>query len=738
MQQALPDHNREQAGRSSGSPGELRSLLAELSEREQAEVMGAIARACRTGESTSLRLTSGGPPAQIEIQPMRFSPAGACAALLVVHEQDHGSSLGSPLVALARRNEAILRSAMDGFFVVDGECRFLDVNDAFCRMLGYSREELMGLKISDLEAGSASGGGIPSHTRTGLHHFSMPHRHKDGHVVHLELSVNVLHEEGQKILVGFARDVTERNRTAQDLARLTWQQKLILHSAGEGIIGLDRDGRISFVNPAAAEMLGAAGCDLSGQPAHSVLFHAALSPPSCSTPNCPICTVLSGQQPMLRVEATFRRSNGTLFPAECSIASMYDRGELIGLVLVFKDMSERLRQEQERRALELQVQHSQRMESLGLLAGGIAHDLNNMLVGILGNACLALDVAGNEPATRERLQRIVGVCERASKVIQQILAYSGQVSCQVSPLDLNALVRDMTEFMRAAVPRSIELNIRTAPDLPQIEVDAGQLQQVITNLLVNAVEAIGDRVGTITLSTLSETFDEAELARRFPGADMTPGAYACLQVEDTGCGMSPETLSRIFEPFYSVKGAGRGLGLAAMRGIVRAHRGGICVRSQLGAGSYFLIALPALESPRPEPTPPDRPSVPLGTLVLVIDDDQDVREVVTDMLTARGLRALSASDGAAGVDLFRRHRDEIDVVLLDITMPSMSGGEVYAALQALAPDVPVIVFSGYSEHSLPARFGEVSPRAFLQKPFTAEMLMEHLAAALAARQPSAR
>ncbi len=728
MRWALSNQNREQAGERAAPAVDPRDLLAELSGVDQAEVLRAIAQACRTGDSSSLCVSSGGRPVQIEIQPMRFPPAGACAALLVAHEPDHGYPLDSPLVALARRNEAILRSAMDGFFVVDGQCRFLDVNDAFCRMLGYSREELMGLKISDLEAEPASGGGVPSHTRTGLHHFPMPHRHKDGHVVHLELSVNVLHEEGQKILVGFARDVTERNRTAQELARLTWQQKLILHSAGEGIMGLDRDGRTSFVNPAAAEMLGAAGCDLIGRSAHSVLFRVDPPPPECTTPNCPICAVLSGRQAMLRVEATFRRADGATLPVECSIASMCDRGELIGAVLVFKDMSERLRQEQERRALELQIQQSQRMESLGLLAGGIAHDLNNMLVGILGNACLALDETGDEPATRERLQRIVGVCERASKVIQQILAYSGQVTCQASPLDLNILVRDMTEFMRAAVPRSIELNIRTAPGLPQIEADAGQLQQVITNLLVNAVEAIGDRVGSITLSTLSETLDDAELVRRFPGHDMTPGTYVCLQVEDTGCGMSPETLARIFEPFYSVKGAGRGLGLAAMRGIVRAHRGGICVSSRPGAGSCFLIALPALESPRPEPAQPGPARLRPGTLVLVIDDDQDVREVVADMLTARGLRVLCASEGSAGIDLFRRHRDEIDAVLLDMTMPNMSGEEVYAALRRLAPDVPVIVFSGYSEHSLPARFGESRPPAFLQKPFTAETLMQHLAA----------
>lgn len=734
MRWALRNASGEWIGGGAGSTGDARCVLSELSEREHAEVIRGIGRACRTGVSTRLNLAGSGDPVQVEIQPMRFTPAGACAALIVVREKDHDSPLGSPLVALARRNEAILRSAMDGFFVVDEQCRFLDVNDAFCRMLGYTRDELMGLKISDLEAGSAGGGGVPSHTRTGLHHFPMPHRHKDGHIVHLELSVNVLHDEGQKILVGFARDVTERNRTARELARLTWQQKLILHSAGEGIVGLDREGQTGFVNPAAAEMLGASGCELVGQPAHTVLFRSGASSSGCSVPNCPICAVLSGRQPMLRVEATLRRADGTAFPAECSITSMCDRGELVGAVLVFKDMSERLRQEQERRALELQVQQSQRMESLGLLAGGIAHDLNNMLVGILGNACLALDADADATATRERLQRIVGVCERASKVIQQILAYSGQVSCQVSPLDLNVLVRDMTEFMRAAVPRSIALNIRTAPDLPPTEADAGQLQQVIANLLVNAVEAIGDRVGTITLSTHSATFDQAELSRRFRGHDMTPGPYVCLQVEDDGCGMTPETLARIFEPFYSIKGTGRGLGLAAMRGIVRAHRGGICVESQPGTGSRFLIALPALESSRPQPAPPSRSHVRPGTVVLVIDDDLDVRDVVTDMLSARGLRALSAADGPRGIELFRQHHHEIDVVLLDMTMPSMSGGEVHAALRAIAPDVPVIVFSGYSEQSLPTRFGEARPLAFLQKPFTADTLMQCLADALAARQ----
>lgn len=643
--------------------------------------------------------------------------------------------------ALAARGAEILRSSMDGFFAVDGSCRFIEVNDAFCGMVGYSREELLRMRITDLEVVAARDETAQAHTRTGLHHFPSAHRHKDGHVVHLEISVNVLHGDEGKILVGFARDVTERDRAEAALLRLTSVQKLILQSAADGVVGIDADGRVTLANPAAARMLGCAAGTLLGRSAHELLRgengDASEGP---HDGECPVCDVLRRGRSVVQARAPLRRRDGASFPAEYSLSAMHEGARVVGAVLVFRDMTERERAERERRALEAKIEAGQRLESLGLLAGGIAHDFNNMLVGILGNASLALAELRDPERLGDRLRRIVAVCERAGKVIRQILAYAGQGACDAQPLDLSTLIDEMSEFLRAAVPRGITLHRRLRADVPRIEADPGQLQQVLTNLVANSVEAIGESVGDITIETDACELSAAEAARGFPGQGLAAGTYARLTVRDTGCGMTPETLERLFEPFFSRKGAGRGLGLAAMHGIVRAHRGGVRVESAPGRGSTFTLLFPVCPSPRAAalltaPPPSPAHSFLRGATVLVIDDDPDVRDVVEDMLSARGLCVLVAEDGPRGVELFARHADEIDVVLLDMTMPRMSGAEVFAELRALRPEARIIVSSGYSETSVPLRFGAQRPEAFVHKPFTIDALVARIGEAL--RRPPA-
>ncbi|MFQ5805276.1 MAG: PAS domain S-box protein [Phycisphaerae bacterium] len=694
-----------------------------------------LREACADGLRRRLGITqTDGPLLIVDIVPLRLKESPENSALVVLNDSREFDSSYDRLKKLARRNEAILRTSMDGFFVVDEQCRFLEVNEAFCGMTGYSADELLRMKISDLEVDEHANGGVPSHTRTGLHQFPTAHRHKDGHLVQLEISVNVLHDAGEKILVGFARDVTERKRAEEALARLSREQKLILDSAAEGIAGLDREGNISFINPAAARFLGASSGELIGRSAHAVFWRSDRRLANCDAPNCPICAVLKNGSRSLGLDGEFSRTDGTRFPVECSITSMQAGSDVIGAVLVFKDITKQRRAEEERRSLEAQVQQGQKLESLGLLAGGIAHDLNNMLAGIQGNACLALSEAAEERSVRDRLQRIVGVCERASKVIRQILAYAGHVTCDAGPLNLNELVEDMKEFMRAAVPKAITLDTKLAPELPIIQADGGQLQQVIASLLVNAVEAIGDATGRITLATERIQLSDADSKRAFPAQDLTPGQYVCLHVEDTGRGMSAETAQRIFEPFFSQKGVGRGLGLAAMRGVIRAHHGGVRVESELRGGTCFTIVFPALEQPVAASSGPQpQARLAAGSTVLVIDDEHEVRDVIKDMLTGRGLRVLTAKDGTRGIEVFKQQADTIDVVLLDMAMPGRSGEEVLQEILAVRPDAKVIVSSGFIEEGVSARFGDAKPAAFLHKPFTTDTLMESIGGVLQER-----
>ncbi len=631
------------------------------------------------------------------------------------------------LSRLARRNEAILHSSMDGFFVVDGDCRFLDANEAFCRMTGFSRPELLNMRISDLEVQETASGGLPAHTRTGLHHFPAAHRHKDGHLIHLEVSVNVLNDEDGKILVGFARDVTERRRTELELARLTRQRKLILDSAAECIVGLDHDGHATFVNPAAARSLGCSAGDAIGQDMHVRMLGVDARRDPCRRDECPICSVLRRGASALRTEDEFCRPDGSRFPVACSAAAMHEGARVIGAVLVFEDITRRRRAEEERRAREAHQQCAQRLEGLGLLAGGIAHDLNNILVGILGNSYLALADLPEDSRAASRLQRVVNACQRAAKVIRQILTYSGRHSSEMCPIDLNESLHDMAEFMRAALPRNVSLALMPDPKPLVIEADTGQLQQVLTNLLVNASEAIGDRAGKITISTQRQQLLGDESSRGFVGEPLKNGEYALLRVADNGCGMAPETVERIFEPFFSSKGPGRGLGLAALHGVIRSHHGAVRVESGAGHGTTFTIAFPLLSQVADaiaESGAPAREAE--GLSVLVIDDEACVREVIESMLIDRGVRVHSAADGSEGIELFRTYQHEIDVVLLDLTMPGRSGHEVMQELRAIDPAVRIVIVSGYSEGEVSARSPGAPADDFLRKPFTLQALLEHV------------
>ncbi len=701
-------------------------VLARLPANCHNEFKQLLDEACTVGQRRRLCITNPGQPTLlVDILPLKLDNPDEYPALVVIHNSSELDSSAERFRRLARRNEAILLSSMDGFFVVDEDCRFLEVNEAFCRMTGYSSAELMNMRITDIEVDQHDNGGVPSHTGTGLHHFPTAHRHKDGHLVHLEISVNVLHDNGHKILVGFARDITRRLRAEEEFARLSRQQKLILDSAAEGIVGLDAHGHISFVNPAAAEWIGCNTTDLIGLTGHEALLAAdddGTGP--CAQPECPVCAVLREQRHRVR-------GDGSTFPVEYSATVIRDGGTVMGAVLVFRDITEQRRAAEQRRLLETQMQQAQKLESLGLLAGGIAHDLNNMLAGIQGHASLALAEVPEGTRVGERLRRIVGACERAANVIQQILAYSGQVSGEPTLLDLNEQIEEMTEFMRAAVPRNITLDVRLVPELPKIEADSGQLQQVITNLLVNAVEAIGDHTGRITVSTSLTFLSEEDIQRDYSGQGLEPGAYAALCVEDTGCGMSPDVMERIFEPFYSQKGPGRGLGLSAMHGVIRAQHGAVRVESEPAKGSRFVVVFPAARRSARAPQPPAPPhQVHAGTTVLVIDDEDEVRDVIKDMLSYRGMRVLTAGEGARGVELFREHADEIDVVLLDMTMPGMSGGEVFEQIVSIRPDTKVIISSGYSTESVASRFAHRKPAGFVHKPFTADTLMQGISQVL--------
>jgi two-component system cell cycle sensor histidine kinase/response regulator CckA len=407
-------------------------------------------------------------------------------------------------------------------------------------------------------------------------------------------------------------------------------------------------------------------------------------------------------------------------------------GTIIGVLGTYEDITEEKRREERERQLQTEVQHNQKLESLGVLAGGIAHDFNNILTGILGQADLVLaDLPPVSPVSA-RLEAIQFAATSASDLCRQMLAYSGKGRFVIAPLDLSEVVLEMRDMLEAVVSKKVTLRFDLASELPAVNADASQLQQIILNFVLNASEAIDNGMGVVGVHTGIIECDPESINTTFMDHDLSPGRYVTLEVTDTGCGMDKVTKERMFEPFFSSKFTGRGLGLSAVQGIVRGHKGAIETYSEPGRGTTMKVLLPA--SPLPSKSlskPEDTARGWRGTgTVLVVDDESVVREVAQGMLERAGLNVLTAEDGREALVVFGNHADEINCVILDLTMPHLDGEETFRELRRIRPDVAVILASGYNQQDVTQRFTGKGLAGFLQKPFRLESLTEMVEAIL--------
>ncbi len=402
-------------------------------------------------------------------------------------------------------------------------------------------------------------------------------------------------------------------------------------------------------------------------------------------------------------------------------------GQLLFIDGLAIDITDRKQAEAAKLTLERKLLESQKLESLGLLAGGIAHDFNNLLTGILGHASLARHRPDVDSAIVDHLRKIESGAGRAADLCQQMLAYSGRGQFLVEPVDLSQIVTDTLPLLKGSLsPRArVELALSLRPTI--ISADATQIRQIVMNLILNAGEALGAAGGEIVVATGRRPFDRALLNQARFGELLAPGDYVFLEVRDNGCGMGSDTLAKIFDPFFTTKFTGRGLGLAAVLGIVRAHSGALHVRSELGLGSTFTLIMPPAPDHAvvPRSTPSATPWQQKGK-VLVIDDEAPVREVAAQLIASFGFTVVTASDGAEGIALFSRDPGGFDLVSLDLTMPGLDGEETLAALRAISPGVRVLLVSGYSENERISELARSGPLLFLQKPFTRRRLQEKL------------
>ena len=408
------------------------------------------------------------------------------------------------------------------------------------------------------------------------------------------------------------------------------------------------------------------------------------------------------------------------------VISRSPAGEVQMLTSLGDDITDRLAQEEAQR-------QTQKLESLGVLAGGIAHDFNNLLTTIIGHNDLAMRKAGPHSDLKPHLENVSRTARRLADLTSQMLAYSGRGRFEVRQVNINHLVEEMADLLRISIPKRVEIRYDLQSDLPLIEVDATQVEQVLLNLVTNASEAIQNRSGWIALRTRLHTFTEVELSNGLlNGQKLSPGRYLELSVEDNGCGMDEATVARIFDPFFTTKFTGRGLGLAVLQGIVRGHGGTVTVESRPGIGTTFHVYFPVqrveangrvnvpppLFSEAANDSPYALPERYEGEgSVLVVDDEETIRLLATDVLEGAGFTVLQAENGEMGVELYKKHQKEISVILLDLTMPGMGGEATYAQLRAMDPEVQVVMTSGYSNMEIEWQFQDKNLAGFVHKPF---------------------
>ena len=528
-------------------------------------------------------------------------------------------------------------------------------------------------------------------------------------------------------VIGVAGDVTARMRAEEAVRESEKMFKILVHQSSDPIY-LIQNNRLAFVNPAWEATFGYSAAEATSD-TFDVL--CLVAPESRQYVQDRLKLYARNEPVSKRYEMTGLRRDGTRIDLDVSVAMVSWMG-MPAVQGIYRDITERKKTEES-------VRHMQKTESLGVLAGGIAHDFNNLLQSMIGQTSLALRKLLPENPAHENVLKAERAAERAADLTRQLLAYSGRGTFNVRPLDLNKLIHENLHFLELAIPKDIALEVDLAHELPLIKADAGQMQQVVMNLIINASEAIGLRLGRILIRTNVTTIDAGHLDEwTVPEERVSVGRYVKLDVSDNGSGMSQEVLKKIFDPFFTTKVTGRGLGLSAVVGIIKGHHGALRVESEEDRGTTFSLVVPVSEETKKEHEMiHEAPNVQnLQGCVLIVDDEADVREVVIDMLDDAGVRTMSAASGEEGIAIFQSHPDEVDLVLLDLSMPGIGGKETFRRLKALKPDLKIVLSSGYNQSEVTEDLSHLGLTGFIQKPYRYDKLNDLIRKYLEGSSPS--
>jgi PAS domain S-box-containing protein len=614
----------------------------------------------------------------------------------------------------------------------DRQGTILFMNPHGLNLFGFTEKELIGKNVVGTIMSPLSQNNADTEARIDAF-FANPENFannentcKDGRKVWINWTNKaIFNEEGEHVeTLSVGNDVTQRRIIGQRLKESEERLRLALAAANQGLYDLNLRTGVAKTNPEYALML---GHDPSTFEETNQKWIERLHPDDRERVTGVYRRYLNGEIPDYRVEfrQKTRAGNWKWIFSLGKIVEYDTDGRPLRMLGTHTDISDRKKSEEERLDMERRLLQSQKLESLGVLAGGIAHEFNNLLLSILGNLDLALMEVSPISPVREYLDRAIQAAQSSADLTAQMLAYSGKSTFLIQNINLSELAEEIAPLLRGSLTKPATLAMNLQRDIPDIEADVGQIQQIIMKLITNASEAIGDQVGVITLSTGVQECTEAYLQKSRLDEKLLPGLFVYLEVSDTGSGMDANTQQHMFDPFFTTKAVGRGLSMPAISGIVRGHKGGILVDSVKGQGTsirlLFPISTSASESaPRKAASGEMREEscpMPNHGTVLIVDDEEMIRKVCRAMVEHLGFSVLTAEDGIKAVEIFQARSSEISCVLLDLSMPKKDGLATYEDIIRIKPDAKVILSTGFHEVEASSRFSAKGLAGFIQKPY---------------------
>ncbi len=618
-----------------------------------------------------------------------------------------------------KRYKNILQTTNDGFWNLSAEGNILDVNDAYCKMSGYSRAELLKMNISDLEI-NKNYSEINNHLKTVIHQgpdrFETTHKRKDGTTFMVEVSVSYMESNGNS-LIAFLRDITTRKESELALKESEARFKA-LHNASFGGIVIHDKGLILECNAGLSKITGFSYDELIGMDGLLLI--------SDDTRDLVVKHISEGYEKAY--EAVGIRKDGSRYPLRLEARVIPYQGKQVRVV-EFRDITEIKEAEKERIKLESQLKQSQKMQAIGTLTGGIAHDFNNLLTPIMGYADLMRYRLPADSPYREFAEDILSSSTKAKDLIQQLLTFSQKHSDQPEPIHMIQTIKESLKFLRSSIPSSIQIDFNYDNEVGNIIANTTQIQQVLMNICINASHAIegeeGNPHGKINIDLRQIFLDESDITDFF---HLEPGWYARLKITDNGEGMDEETLSHIFEPFYSTKeeGKGTGMGLAVVHGIIASYNGEIKVHSHPGKGTSFNIYFPITELSKID-KPQESKSDEINRYeakLYVLDDRYYVTNLVRNFLTPLGFKITASNNSKEALDELMTNASQYDLLITDLTMPELSGLDIAKTLSGSGIDMPIILLTGYGESI--ENVSEHGIDAIIHKPILLKDLLNEL------------